>query len=102
MIPLAPPDLQVIGVEAIREAIDAFRSRFPELQVPEEAQTGVHDGFERFLAGDLMLYHGDFLDVSPVVLSLAGTVDCVWDRAAFDTLPEEVRQTLLRVGQGVQ
>jgi hypothetical protein len=81
---------QVVGVESAPEAINAFRKRFPELQVPYEPQRGVHDGFERFLAGDLMLYRGDFLDVSPVVLSLAGPVGCIWDRAALDILPEEV------------
>ena len=82
---------QVVGVEAIPEAIDALRSRFPHLALPEEPQLGAHDGFERYISGDLAIYRGNFFQLSPAVLSLAGPIAWVWDRAGLEVVPQEVR-----------
>lgn len=78
-------------MEVAAEAIDALRDRFPELQLPWEPQKGAHDGFERFEANGLLIYRGDFLSLTPAVLSLVGRVDCVWDRAALDLVHSKVQ-----------
>lgn len=74
---------EVVGVELVARAIDAF---FAEHDLaPTRASVG---GFEVTSAGGVHLVRGDMLAVTREVL---GPVDALYDRAALIALPPETR-----------
>ena len=97
----ASPDIDALrkrghAVVAVDCAPEVARALAP-LGVPETPERGAHDGFERHVApGEapgappgpaLVFYRGDIFNLTPNVLSLAGSCDALFDRRAFDILP---------------
>lgn len=80
---LADRQLRPVGVEFSRLAVEAlFREQGLE---PRSESRGT---LQRWAAGGIMLYCGDFFDLSVAEL---GTVQAAWDRAALIALPADVR-----------
>lgn len=80
---LAEQGLQVVGVELSPLAVEAF---FTENSLtPQRQQQGK---LERWQAGSITIYCGDFYDMTPA--ELHGSQQ-VYDRAALIALPKEMR-----------
>lgn len=80
---LAEQGADVVGVELVRSAAEAF---FEERRLaPSATRDGPHVRLE---AATIEIVVSDFFDVTPAEL---GTFDGVWDRAALVALPPELR-----------
>lgn len=75
---------RVSGIEFNREAVAEVFDRLGLL--PEITETA---GLTRYETGDLVLWVGDFFELTPQEL---GAVDAVYDRAALVALPAQKRQ----------
>lgn len=85
---LAGQGHQVVGVELVREAVEAF---FDEHQLSPRISR--HGALERFEAEGLELFVGDFFALTS---KEAGSIDAVYDRAAIIALPPELRGKYVR------
>ena len=74
---------EVVGVELVESALDAF---FDENDL--EVTRGEQNGLRALSTEGITTYASDFFEVSPQAV---GTFDCVWDRAALVALPPDVR-----------
>ncbi len=81
---LAAQGLEVVGVELVAEAVQAFFAEHG-LTPTVNVQTG---GLTAYAAGAITIFVGDFFAATPAVL---GAIDAVYDRAAMVALPPPLR-----------
>lgn len=80
-------NVQVVGVDGIRKALEEFIKEHPSLEIePLESS----DNYERFQGKDITLLKGDLFDLDET--TAGGRFDAVWDRASIIAIQPEMRE----------
>jgi thiopurine S-methyltransferase len=84
------PIADVVGVEGIRQAIEAFVVEQPDLSI--QAVDAI-EGFQKYRGESITLLTGDFFNVTTEVAG--GLFDGVWDRGALVAIDPSLRDQYL-------
>jgi thiopurine S-methyltransferase len=85
---------EVVGVDGVRSAMEAFAKEHPDLDLQPPADTNVGGGsvggFEKWKGQSISLLTGDFFQLD--VATAGGTFDAVWDRASLVAIQPSLRE----------
>lgn len=84
---------EVVGIELVPQAVDAF---FAEHGL--DATESVRGGLRLLQAGTITLVNADIFSVTPRQI---GSVDRIWDRAALVALPAKLREPYVQTLRGL-
>jgi thiopurine S-methyltransferase len=91
---------EVVGVDGVRIAIEAFVKEHPDLDIQPPADTvgGGGGGFEKWKGQSISLLTGDFFQLD--VPTAGGTFDAVWDRSSLVAIQPSLReQYVAKIGE---